>query len=60
MRWHRKVGLSALVLGLLPAVAAAQDESPSLDELLRSGRLLLGDGVYVTKTGGSRLKGHHH
>ena len=57
MRWHRKVGLSALILSLLPAGAAAQDESRSLDELLRSGRLLLGDGVYVTKTGGSRLKG---
>ena len=57
VRWHRKVGLSVLVLALLPAVAAAQDESRSLDELLRSGRLLLGDGVYVTKTGGSRLKG---
>ena len=57
MRWHRRIGLSALVLSLLPAGAAAQDESRSLDELLRSGRLLLGDGVYVTKTGGSRLKG---
>ena len=29
----------------------------AVDELLRSGRLLLGDGVYVTKSGGSRLKG---
>ena len=57
MRWHRKVGVSALILGILPAVAAAQDESRSLDELLRSGRLLLGDGVYVTNAGGSRLKG---
>ena len=57
MRWHRRIGLSALVLSLLPAGAAAQDESRSLDELLRSGSLLLGDGVYVTKTGGFRLKG---
>ena len=57
MTWHREIGLSALVLSLLPAVVAAQDEARSLDELLRSGSLRLGDGVYVTDATGDRRKG---
>lgn len=57
MTWHREIGLSVLVLSLLPTVVAAQDEARSLGELLRSGRLRLGHGVYVTDASGDRRKG---
>ena len=56
MTWNREIGLSVLVLSLLPVVAA-QAEARSLGDLLRSGRLQLGHGVYVTDARGDRRKG---
>ena len=47
----------ALSMMLLPGVAVAQDVAVSLDELLRSGSLQPGEGVYVTDAAGRRLKG---
>ena len=49
--------LTLSMLLLLPGVAVAQDVAVSLDELLRSGSLQLGEGVYVTDATGRRLKG---
>lgn len=57
MTWHREIGPFALVLSLLPTVVAAQDEARSLGELLRSGSLRIGHGVYVTDARGDRRKG---
>ena len=57
MTLYREIGVSVLVVSLLPAVVAAQDETRSLGELLRSGRLRLGHGVYVTDARGDRRKG---
>ena len=42
---------------VLPSAAATQDMAGSLDELLHSGSLEPGEGVYVTDAGGRRLKG---
>ena len=51
------IGVLALSMMLLPGVAVAQDVAVSLDELLRSGSLQPGEGVYVTDAAGRRLKG---
>ena len=50
-------GVLTLSMLLLPGVAVAQDVAVSLDELLRSGSLQPGEGVYVTDATGRRLKG---
>lgn len=50
-------GVLTLSMLLLPGVAVAQDVAVSLDELLRSGSLRSGEGVYVTDATGRRLKG---
>lgn len=50
--------IGALVLSMgLPGAAVAQDATASLDELLRTGTLQTGRGVYVTDAAGRRLKG---
>ena len=51
------IGVLALSMMALPGVAVAQDVAVSLDELLRSGSLQPGEGVYVTDAAGRRLKG---
>ena len=51
------IGLLTLSMMALPGVAVAQDVAASLDELLRSGSLQPGEGVYVTDAAGRRLKG---
>ena len=51
------VGVLTLSMLLLPGVTVAQDVAVSLDELLRSGGLQPGKGVYVTDAAGGRLKG---
>ena len=50
---------SALVLTLLmvPGVVAAQRTATSLEDLVQSGQLRPGDGVYVTDATGRRIKG---
>ena len=55
----RTVGLvMTLILVVLSGRAAAQDAmAASLEELLRSGSLRPGLGIYVTDTGGRRWKG---
>lgn len=55
----RTVGLvMTLILVVLSGRAAAQDEmAASLDELLQSGDLRAGRGIYVTDTAGRRWKG---
>ena len=57
MTWRGRIGVSAVGFLLLPGVAAAQDVADSLEELLRSGGLQPGDGIYVTHARGYRLKG---
>ena len=57
MTWQMTVGLVTLALLVLPGAAAAQDVATSLDELVRSGELGPGDGVYVTDAAGRRIKG---
>ena len=51
------IGVLTLSMMVLPGVAVAQDMAVSLDELLRSGSLRPGEGVYVTDAAGRRLKG---
>ena len=51
------IGVLALSMMALQGVAVAQDVAVSLDELLRSGSLQPGEGVYVTDAAGRRLKG---
>ena len=43
---------------VLPSAAATQNMAGSLDELLHSGSLEPGEGVYVTDASGRRLKGN--
>ena len=52
------IGVVALSMMALPGVAVAQDVAVSLDELLRSGSLQPGEGVYVTDAAGRRPEGH--
>ena len=56
MKRGMAIGVLALVLSVLPRVVAAQNVATSLDEILQSGALGLGDGVYVTDTTGRRIK----
>ena len=49
------IGVLALSMMALSGVAVAQDVAVSLDELLRSGSLQPGEGVYVTDAAGRRL-----
>ena len=51
------IGVLALSMMALPGVAVAQGVAVSLDELLRSGSVQPGEGVYVTDAAGRRLKG---
>lgn len=55
MTWRMTVGILTLALFMLPGYAAAQDVGSSLDELLQSGELRPGDGVYVTDATGRRV-----
>ena len=57
MTWRWTIGVSTVGFLLLPGVAAAQDAANSLEELLRSGGLRPGSGIYVTDARGHRLKG---
>lgn len=57
MAWRWMISAAAVGALLLPGVAAAQDATTSLEEILRSRGLRPGDGVYVIDTRGHRLKG---
>ena len=57
MTWRWTVGVLTVGFLLLPGVASAQDMANSLEELMRSGGLRPGSGVYVTDARGRRLKG---
>ena len=57
MTWRMTVGVVALSLLMLAGYAEAQDAGASLVELLQSGELRPGDGVYVTDGAGQRIKG---
>ena len=54
---RKLIGVLALSMMALPGVAVAQAVAVSLDELLRSGSLQPGEGVYVADAAGRRLKG---
>lgn len=57
MKRSMAVGTLVAVLLVLSSVVAAQDRATSLNEILLSGSLQRGDGVYVTDTTGQRIKG---
>lgn len=57
MRRGMAIGALVVVLLVLPWVVAAQDLATSLNEIMQSGSLRRGDGVYVTDTTGRRIKG---
>ena len=51
------IGVLTLSMMVLPGAVEAQDIAVSMDELLHSGSLQLGDGVYVTDATEHRIKG---
>ncbi len=57
MSWRPAVGLSALLLFLLPVRAAPQGVATSFDDLRASGLMKQGDAVDVTDANGQRVKG---
>jgi hypothetical protein len=57
MSWRPGVGLSALLLFLLPISATAQEAASSFDQLRASGLAKEGDTVDVTDASGARVKG---
>lgn len=57
MKRGMAVGTLVAVLLMLSSDVAAQDRATSLNEILLSGSLQRGDGIYVTDTTGKRIKG---